>query len=144
MKRVLGIDYGLKRVGLAISDPLGIFAQGFKTLEHLSDKQLTREIQAIIKEHQIDKVIIGLPVKTSGEPGAIAEATKAFGELIAQSTGLPVLYEDERFTSIIAQQSLREQGVQPSRRKHLVDQTSAALILQQYLDKASHHSPQDF
>jgi putative Holliday junction resolvase len=133
--RLLGIDYGAKRIGLALSDPLGMFASGLQTLDNTSEKQVLRALQAIIDQHQIEHLVIGLPLKTTGEAGPATEAVQTFGEQLAVATGLPITYEDERFTSVIAQQSLREQGVQPSRKKHLIDQTSAALILQQYLDK---------
>ncbi len=135
MTRLLGIDYGRKRVGLALSDPLGIFASGLGTIENKSLKQLLRDVAAVITQHNVSKVVIGLPLRTTGETGEAAEAVQNFGELLAQATGVNVIYEDERFTSVIAQQSLREQGVEPSRKKHLVDQTAAALILQQYMDK---------
>jgi putative holliday junction resolvase len=140
MGRILGIDYGLKRVGLALSDPLGIFASGLTTLPNKSAKQLLKELQAVINEHQVEKLVMGLPVRSTGELGTAAEAVQAFGNELSKATGLPVFYEDERFTSVIAQQALQAQGVQPSRQKHLVDQTSAALILQQYLDKSANKS----
>lgn len=140
MGRLLGIDYGKKRVGLAISDPLGMFASGLETLQNVSAKQLLKEIQELINAYDIEKVVLGLPLKTTGEPGEAAEAVQAFGALLTEKTGLPVVYEDERFTSVIAQQALREQGVQPSRQKHLIDKTSAALILQHHLDRLSRFS----
>jgi putative holliday junction resolvase len=137
MGRLLGIDYGQKRVGLALSDPLGIFASGLTTLENRSQKQLLRELASVIEKHEVEKLVMGLPLRTTGEVGEKAEEVQIFGSILSEATGLPLVYEDERFTSVIAQQSLREQGVQPSRKKHLIDQTSAALILQQHLDKSA-------
>lgn len=133
----MGIDYGKKRVGLALSDPLGIFASGLATLENRSQKQLLHALLEVMAEHEVEKVVIGVPLRTTGEAGEAAEAVYAFGQQLQQAASVPVVYEDERFTSVIAQQSLRAQGVEPSRQKHLVDQTSAALILQQYLDKSA-------
>jgi putative holliday junction resolvase len=137
MGRLLGIDYGKKRVGVALSDPLSMFATGLDTLENRSLKQLLNDLQTLASEHDVERFVIGLPLRSTGEAGEAAEAVQVFGEHLTQHTGIPISYEDERFTSVIAQQSLREQGVQTSRQKHLVDKTSAALILQQYLDKAS-------
>ncbi len=136
-KRFLGIDYGQKRVGLALSDPLGIFASGLMTVENKSTKALIVEIQKILTEYAIETVVMGLPIRSQGELGATGLAAKAFGEVLGEKTGVQVIYEDERFTSVIAERSLRAQGVKPSRQKHLTDQTAAALILQQYLDKTS-------
>ena len=137
MGRLLGIDYGLKRVGLALSDPLGMFASSLDTLPNDSAKKLMALLQDVIKTHDVEMIILGLPVRSTGELGDAAERVQKFGTQLAEATGLPVLYEDERFTSVIAQQVLRDQGVQPSRQKHLIDKTSAALILQCYMDKAA-------
>lgn len=146
MERILGIDYGKKRIGLAISDPLGIFATGLETLEIASEKRLIAALVQIIREYGIVRVVVGLPLRTTGEPGPIGDVVKQFADKLAQITGLPVTLEDERYTSVIAQQSLQAQGIKPSRNKHLVDKTAAALILQQYLDKqqasrSSHNDP---
>jgi putative holliday junction resolvase len=137
MSRLLGIDYGKKRIGLAISDPLGIFASGLDTLENRSPKQVVQAIQSIIQAYNVEKLIVGLPLKTSGEAGVAVEGVQQFGTWLSEATGLPIFYQDERFTSFLAEKSLREQNIKPSRQKHLVDKVSAALILQQYLDKLS-------
>lgn len=137
MGRMLGIDYGQKRVGVALSDPLSIFATGLTTLENRSDKQLLRELKALIETHDVEIIVIGLPLKTTGEKGATAEAAEALGERITAATACQVFFEDERYSSVIANQSLREQGIQPSRNKGLTDKTAAALILQQYLDRTA-------
>ncbi len=143
MGRLLGIDYGKRRVGLAISDPLGMFASGLETLDNRSEKRLLADLQQVIQEHNIEKIILGLPLKSTGEFGEAAETVQGFGEKLSQVTGLEVGYEDERFTSVIAQQSLKAQGVQPSRQKHLTDKTAAALILQQYLDKRARETSEN-
>ncbi len=135
MGRLLGLDYGKKRVGVAISDPLSMFASGYDTLPNQSAKKLIQALKEIMDEYQVELVVMGLPLRSTGEKGESAEAVEAFAQQLIEATGVTVVYEDERFTSVIAQQSLREQGVQPSKQKHLTDKTAAALILQQYLDK---------
>ncbi len=135
MGRILGIDFGKRRIGLALSDPLGMFASGLTTLDNRSEKAAIKALIEVIQAHQVEHLVFGLPLRHTGEEGDSAEAVKQFASLVESATQIPITFEDERFTSVIAQQSLREQGVQPSRQKHLVDQTSAALILQQYLDK---------
>lgn len=134
MGRLLGIDYGKKRIGLAISDPLGIFATGLTTLENRSLKHVLNELKALAEAHNVERMVIGLPLKESGEQGLLAVEAQAFGTALAEALGVAVVYVDERYTSVIAQQTLRAQGIQPSRQKHLTDKTAAALILQQYLD----------
>lgn len=134
MGRLLGMDYGKKRIGLAISDPLGMFATGLTTLENRSRKQVLSQLQLLVKEHHVERLVIGLPFKESGERSPLAEEAEALGAAIAEALDIAVVYVDERYTSVIAQQALRAQGIQPSRQKHLTDKTAAALILQQYLD----------
>lgn len=137
MTRLLGVDYGKKRVGLALSDPLGMIASGYETLEVRSKKQLLADLKSVIESQQVSKIVMGLPVRSTGEEGEMAEVVRAFGQKLEAATGLEVVYVDERFTSTIAQQALQAQGIKPSRKKHLVDKTAAALILQNYLDSQS-------
>jgi putative Holliday junction resolvase len=141
MERLLGIDFGQTRVGLALSDPLGMFATGLTTLTYTSISQLITQIQSLLTQHEVMAVVIGLPLSQTGEEGKAAIDVRAFGQALGDATGISITYVDERFTSVIAQQSLRAQGIQPSRQKGLVDQTAAALILQQYLDRAASPPP---
>lgn len=135
MDRYLGLDYGKKRIGVALSDPLGMFASGLTTIEGRSEKDRLAQVVALIDTHQVRVVVLGLPRKTTGELGDLAETIQVFGQKLTEQTDVSVLYEDERYTSKIAEQALREAGKQPSRQKGLIDQTAAALILQQVLDK---------
>lgn len=140
MSRLLGIDYGKKRIGLALSDPLGMFASGLTTLENTRPKALIKALEEVVQAHEVSLIVMGLPLKTTGEKGESAEAAEALAQQITEKLGVPVVFEDERYTSVIAGHALQQQGVKPSRQKHLVDQTAAALILQQYLDKKAYQA----
>lgn len=135
MGRFLGIDYGKRRIGLALSDPLGMFATGFETLDNTGPKHVFKALMAIIADQDIEGIVIGMSYRTTGEPGDTADEINDFTEQLKTHTALPIVFEDERFTSVIAQQSLTAQGVKHSKNKGLVDKTAAALILQQFLDK---------
>jgi len=133
--RILGIDYGKKRVGLALSDPLGMFASPLMTLDVLPEKAFYKALKDIIETHEVEKLVIGLPLNHQSEETEAAQSARALGDRIQAETSVSIYYQDERFTSVIAIRALQAQGVQPSRNKGLVDQTAAALILQQYLDR---------
>lgn len=131
--RILGIDYGLKRVGIALSAPLNMFAQPHTTLAN--NGQLMAEIGEIVKEYSIGLAVIGLPYRTQGGKHPEIEKIKTFAKALEAQLGLTVAFEDERYTSVIANQALVQQNAKASYNKGLVDQTAAALILQAYLDK---------
>jgi putative holliday junction resolvase len=133
--RLLALDYGLKRVGMAVSAPMNLFATPLETVDNTSEKALLTAISTVIQEYDVSAILLGLPVRTTGQEAKEAERVRAFGALLQATFSLPVVYEDERFTSTIAQQALRAQGKQPSRDKGSVDQTAAMLILQSYLDR---------
>lgn len=135
--RWIGIDYGLQRVGIAVSDPLGMIAKGHSTLPARSEKKLIEALCKLLKDLDAVGFVIGLPIKTNGEAGSLTEVIYTLADKLKLKTNVPVVFEDERFTSTIAQQSLQAQGISPSRNKGLIDQTAAALILQGFLDKQS-------
>lgn len=122
-------------MGLALSDPLGMFASPLITLEVTPEKAFLKALKDLIATHEVEKLVIGLPLNHQSQETEAAQSARALGDLIQAQTGLSIYYQDERFTSVIANQSLQAQGIQPSRNKGLVDQTAAALILQQYLDR---------
>ena len=134
MGRLLAIDYGTRRVGLALSDPLKMIASPYRTIINKSDSDLILEIEKIITAEDIEQTIIGLPL---GMAGQITEQTKKVEEfadkLIAR--GIAIEYEDERWSSVAAKRSMKEQNIKSGYNKELVDQTAAALFLQQYLDR---------
>lgn len=132
--RVLGIDYGSTRIGLSISDPLKIIAQPFRTLTN--NGTLWEHLNAIVKEHRIRTVVVGMPLNLKGQKGKKAEEVDRFIERLRVETGCEVVVWDERFTSSIAQQTLLEMGTRKSQRreKGRVDAMAAAVILQSFLD----------
>ena len=134
MGRLLAIDYGARRVGLALSDPLKMIANPYQTIINKSDNNLILEIERIIDAEDVEQIIIGLPL---GMAGQITEQTKKVEEfadkLIAR--GIAIEYEDERWSSVAAKRSMKEQNIKSGYNKEMVDQTAAAIFLQQYLDR---------
>jgi len=132
--RILGIDFGLKRVGLALSDPLRIFAYPFKTLNN--DQNFWKELSKIILEKNIEKIVLGYPVKDSGIKSEIAQRIEKFSEDLGKKFKVQVIFWDERYTSVMAQEKILESVPKKSKRrdKGLLDQNSAAIILQEYIN----------
>ena len=136
MARALGIDYGEKRVGLALSDRLNLIASPYKTLQYISENDLISEIKKIVIDKEIKVFVIGLPLNMKGEDSDQTKKVRRFKNLLS-ILELPIVYEDERFSSIIAKNSLVLQNVKTGHNKSEIDRTAAAIILQQYLDKNS-------
>tara|TARA_B100000686_G_C16649925_1_gene894979 strand:- start:252 stop:665 length:414 start_codon:yes stop_codon:yes gene_type:complete len=136
MARALGIDFGEKRVGLALSDRLNLIASPYKTLQYISENDLISEIKKIVIDKEIGVCVIGLPLNMKGEDSDQTKKVRRFKNLLS-ILGLPIIYEDERFSSIIARNSLVLQNVKTGHNKSEIDRTAAAIILQQYLDKNS-------
>ena len=136
MARALGIDFGKRRVGLALSDKLGLIASPYKTIIYLSEKDLIREIKNIVLEKEIEIIVLGLPLNMKGEDSIQTKKVRSFKKHLSELK-LPIVYEDERFSSILAKNSLVLQNVKTGHNKSEVDRTAAAIILQQYLDKNS-------
>ena len=136
MARALGIDFGEKRVGLALSDRLNLIASPYKTLQYISENDLISEIKKIVIDKEIGVCVIGLPLNMKGEDSDQTKKVRRFKNLLS-ILELPIFYEDERFSSIIAKNSLVLQNVKTGHNKSEIDRTAAAIILQQYLDKNS-------
>jgi putative holliday junction resolvase len=136
MKRILAIDYGAKRIGLALSDPLGIFAYPYKTIPN--DKNLFNELLNLIKEKQIEKIILGIPSGNSSKPFSIINKVNDFKKQLEEKSGIEVILWDETYTSAIAKRKVLESVPRKSKRrdKGLLDSNSAAIILQEYLEGA--------
>lgn len=132
--RILAIDYGQKRVGVAISDALGFLAVGLETLEGLNKQALLERLKALCLEHGVTQVVLGLPRTMDGREGPQAEKVRRFGDALVAALGLPLTYLDERLTTVLAHQALHAGGKAPSRNKALVDQEAARRLLQDYLD----------
>jgi putative holliday junction resolvase len=135
--RILGVDYGERRIGLALSDPSGLIAQPLSALLRRRGKRPPfADIERIIHEHDVDEIVVGLPLESSGEESDWTRETRAFGDKLAVRTGLTVHYQDERMTSARAERTVRSIGLpkKERERKGRIDAAAAALILQAYLD----------
>ena len=135
--RILGLDFGSKTVGVAVSDGLLLTAQGVETIECKDENKLRKtcaRIEELIAEYEITEIVLGLPKNMNNTEGERVEKTKAFGEMLERRTGLPVHYWDERLTTVAAEQILMESGVRRENRKAVIDKVAAGLILQGYLD----------
>ena len=132
--RILGIDLGEKRIGLAVSDPLNLIAQGVPTLTGVSEKQAAAAIGAIVGERAVTRIVLGLPLNMNGSEGPQARNARRFGEDLRRALRIPVDFWDERLTSRSAERVLLEADVSRRRRKLVRDRLSAQLILQGYLD----------
>ena len=139
-ERWMGLDYGTKTVGVAVSDALGITAQGVETVTRKSNKKLRQtlaRIEALIEEYEVSKIVLGLPKNMNNTLGERVEKTLAFKEMLERRTNLPVVMWDERLTTYAAEQILIESGVRRENRKSVIDKIAAVLILQGYLDYLS-------
>ncbi len=132
--RILGIDYGLKRTGLALSDPLKIFAYPFKTL--INDKNFWNELKKVMEEKNIEKIILGFPLNEGGSKSHITDQVKKFAKELGSKFKREIILWDERYTSVMAREKILESVTKKSKRrdKGLLDQNSAAIILQEYLN----------
>ena len=135
MPRILGIDYGERRIGLAISDPLGIIAQSLPTLIIKETTDLLSEIVFLVKERDVSTIVLGLPRNMDGTLGEQGKKVQEFGERLSQRINMKVELWDERLSSVESRKILREEKRKIKHKKELVDKISASLILQGYLDK---------
>ena len=134
MGRILAIDYGDRRIGLALSDPLKIIASPYRTIIKNNNTNLIEEIERIIAVEDVELTIIGLPLGMSGQITEQTKKVEEFADKLA-ARGITIKYEDERWSSVAAKRSMREQNIKTGHNKGLVDQTAAAIFLQQYLDQ---------
>ena len=134
-KRTIGLDYGEARTGVAVSDLLGITAQGITSIEHKSDKELLNKLQPIFDEYAPEKIIIGLPLNMNATSGDRVKKTKRFIVKLKERFKTEVETIDERLTTVASHRTMTELGVSKNKKKSIVDMMSAVLILQMYLDK---------
>ncbi|MGQ0634113.1 MAG: Holliday junction resolvase RuvX [Planctomycetaceae bacterium] len=141
--RLMGVDFGQKRVGLALSNPDQTLATPLETLMRRDEKQDARRLKQIARDYQVVGLVVGLPVHMSGKEGAQARAARAFGQWVAQETALPVCFHDERYTSAFADELLRELDLTARQRQDRRDRLAAQILLQSYLDgRRGEHAPQ--
>ncbi len=133
---MLGLDYGERRIGVALSDPLRMTAQPHSVIDLTTDDLATR-LAEIMAQGDVDEVVVGLPVSLSGDEGPSAVAARRFGQDVAEITGLAVTYQNEQFSSVVAERALLEGGKSRQDRREMRDKVAAAVLLQDYLDTQS-------
>ncbi|MEW6448218.1 MAG: Holliday junction resolvase RuvX [Bacillota bacterium] len=131
--RVLGLDVGERRIGLAVSDPLGITAQGLGVLNRGKLNEDVEQLQALVRKYEIEEIVVGLPRALDGGMGPQAQKVAEFASLL-EKKGIKVKFWDERFTTSAAERYLIEADVSREKRRRVIDKTAAVLILQSYLD----------
>ena len=133
--RALGIDFGERRIGLAISDPEGRIALPLTTLERRNDRSAVRQIAEIARSEGVARLVLGEPVGLDGERGPAAERVRRFGEKLAQVSGLPLEWVGEALTTVEAGERLRQAGIDPRREPGRIDAVAAQILLQEALDR---------
>ncbi len=135
--RIMGIDYGDRRIGIAVSDETGILASGVETV-HWNGRDpewAVDRICALVAQRQVGEIVIGLPRRTDGRAGASEDKASALADTLAARTGLPVTKRDERYTTVIASRMMRDAGTRQRDRREVIDQVAATVILQEVLDE---------
>ena len=136
-ERIMGLDYGSKTVGVAVSDEMGIIAQGQETITRKEENKLRRTLARIAEltaEYGIGRIVLGYPKNMNNTSGDRVKKTEEFAAMVERRTGLPVVFWDERLSTVSAERVLMESGVRRENRKAVVDKIAAAIILQNYLD----------
>jgi len=132
--RILALDLGKKRIGLALSDPLGITAQGLDTLQRSTIREDIAALEAIAREHEVQLVLLGHPLNMRGDEGRQAVYTRDFAQRLTERTGLAVRFWDERLTSKEAERVLKQSGISIEKRAKAIDRLAAVILLASYLD----------
>lgn len=137
MMRIMGLDYGSKTIGVAISDPLGLTAQGIEIIRREDENKLRkslRRIEELVSEYQVEEIVLGFPKNMNNTIGDRAQKSLELKEMLERRCGLPVIMWDERLTTVEANRTLMESGVRRENRSKYVDMIAAVFILQGYLD----------
>jgi putative Holliday junction resolvase len=132
--RILALDLGKRRIGLALSDPLGITAQGLPTLERTNIREDLSALERLIAQHEVALILVGHPLHMSGQEGRQAEHAREFAHRLGERTGIAVKLWDERLTTVEAQRVLKESGVSIAKRARAIDKLAAQILLESYLD----------
>lgn len=135
--RIIGLDFGSRTVGVAVSDPLLVTAQAVETIVRKDENKLRQtlaRIEELCREYEVDRIVLGYPKHMNNSLGERAEKSLAFKEMLERRTGLPVIMWDERLTTVSADRVLKESGVRRENRKEYIDRIAAVFILQGYLD----------
>lgn len=135
MARMIGLDVGEKTIGIAVSDPLGLTAQGLEVWRRKGEKSDLEHLKELCLRYEAEAFVLGLPRRTDGSFGPEAEGVRAFGEALEAATGCAVRYWDERFTTKEAERAMLLGGVKRGRRRQVIDMAAAQLILQSYMER---------
>lgn len=135
--RWMGIDYGDRHIGIAVSDELMLTAQGVTTVRNSGDERMLKDIAEIAKQYGVTEVVVGLPKNMNGSIGPRGQIAIEFGKALQEVLGLPVVMWDERLSTAAAERTLIDADVSRKKRKQVVDQMAATMILQNYLDSKS-------
>jgi putative Holliday junction resolvase len=133
--RILALDVGKRRIGLALSDPLGITAQGLPTLQRTNIREDLAALGELIREREVTLLLVGKPLHMSGDESRQSEYTRDFAQRLQEKTGIEVRFWDERLTTVEAQRVLKESGVSIEKRARAVDRLSAVILLESFLDR---------
>lgn len=133
LSRVLGLDPGERRIGVALSDPIGIIAQPYVVLDRKAGDVIAA-IRDLCSEYEVETVVIGLPTSLSGKEGPSAAKARELGAAVGDATGCAIAFFDERFTTVQAESALIEGGMRRQKRREIIDKVAAAMMLQGYLD----------
>lgn len=144
MNRIMALDIGDKKIGVAVSDPFFLMAQGLTTIiRDFQDKETLAQLKKIVQNYEINKIIIGLPKNMNNTLGPQAEKVMKFAEKIANVTAIEPIFEDERLTTVSAEKLLISHNVRRKKRKKIIDKVAAVYILQNYLDKENYKRGKD-
>lgn len=138
--RVLGLDMGERRIGLAVSDALGLTAQPLAVLDCRGVERDTEAIRAVVEQHHVEEVVVGLPLTLQGEQGVQAKKALAFAAALRRRLSVPVQLVDERLTTVQGERTLREMNTPRRKRRQVVDRVAAQLILQHFLETRRHQA----
>jgi len=134
MTRILGVDPGERRIGIALTDPHGMIASPHTVIDRRT-QDVAATLLRICEENEVTLIVVGLPTGLSGHAGPAVDAARAVADIAAEATAIPVVFQDERFTTVTAEAALLEGGVKRDKRRDVRDKVAAAVILQSYLDR---------
>ncbi len=135
--RIMGLDLGEKTIGVALSDPMGMIARGVEVIKRKTMEEDVKYLFALLQEYEVEKIVLGLPLNMNNTEGPGAKMARDFGRKLTSETGVPVVFWDERLTTVAAEKILLEADMSRAKRKKVIDKMAAVFILQNYLDKES-------
>ena len=135
MPKIIGLDYGKKRIGVAISSEDNQYSFPYETIDNISKQAVENSLRKIIQDEEVVKLVIGMPLNQHGDKGEAGEMVEKFGQRLGQALGIKIVFEDERFSSVQASKQLQDSGLNAKKSRKYIDQQSAQLILQTYLER---------